>query len=143
LNFTLCSILFYKLLHPFHIDVDLAVYRLYSAIAHAEELIDAIVNPAVLITKEFQCLKSYVSLITALLNATLPDDNAMGLRQSLEGIPINAWKSIGNQFESNQQRHSEILELVANTVCNLMQNEVAHMRYTILPSQTYSLVRPL
>jgi hypothetical protein len=146
LFFILFSIVYSKLAlyHPPHTDVDLSVCRLYSAIAHAEDLIDAIVNPAVLMTQEFQCLKSYITLIRALLSATLPDDTALGLRQSLEGLPVHAWKSIGNEFELNQQRHSDILELAANTVCSLMQNEVVHMRYTILTSQAcYSLITPL
>jgi hypothetical protein len=114
-----------------------ATNRLLHAINHAEQLLSAVLCAETRTSPAGVCLTSYVSTARALVMSTLPGTALPGpagptdMNALLVGLLVEMWPMIGQADggSSGQDRTEEVLQRAANTLCTLVNEEVAPMRF--------------
>ena len=123
-----------------------ATTRLFHAINHAEQLLGAVFRPDTLISVELICLKSYVTMIRALITSRIPTDSTISgtniygdINALLVELPIEMWPMLGATTTTGTSRiqgnndtvvmdMENVLPRVTNTLCALINDDVAPMR---------------
>jgi hypothetical protein len=116
-----------------------ATSRLLHAINHAEQLLGAVLCAQIRASPEGVCLTSYVSMARALVMSTLPPGTALpgpagpsaDMNALLVSLPVEMWPLMGQSEggSSSPDRAEEVLQRAANTLCTLVTEEVAPMRF--------------
>lgn len=134
-----------------------ATSRLLHAINHAEQLLGAVLCGETATSSATVCLTSYVSMVRAMVMAQPPPGRSTGsgsvpglagssadMNGLLVSLPVSVWSMIG-QVEAGPSSSQdgvvgtggeagaggveEVLQRAANTVCTLVNEEVAPMRF--------------
>ena len=124
-----------------------ATSRLFHAINHAEQLLGAVFRPDTLISVELICLKSYMTMIRALITSRIPTDSTLSganiygdINALLVELPTEIWPMLGAAATTGTSRiqgdndtvvmdMENVLPRVTNTLCALINDDVASMRY--------------
>ena len=129
------------------LNASTATTRLFHAINHAEQLLGAVFRPDALISMEFICLKSYVTMIRALITSRIPTDATLSgtniygdINALLVELPMEMWPMLGATATTGTTSRSQgdndamvmdmenVLPRVTNTLCALINDNVASMR---------------
>jgi len=128
------------------LNASTATTRLFHAINHAEQLLGAVFRPDTFISVEFICLKSYVTMIRALITSRIPTDATLSgtniygdINALLVELPMEMWPMLGAGATTGTSRSQSdndtmvmdmenVLPRVTNTLCALINDNMASMR---------------
>ena len=115
-----------------------ATSRLLRAVSHAEQLLSAVLLPSTRASAEAACLEGYAAMVRALTVSRAPVTVSMNAQ--LVSIPEDRWAMMGGDVSSSSGRSGnngsscspdveEVMQRAANTLCGLISDGVAPMRF--------------